>query len=227
MTFRLTLGIDEAGRGPGIGPMVLAAVAVDDGAKDALHRAGIRDSKEFGSSLGGQKARARLAEIVRKRAVWTSFEICEVEEVDAYVARAALNQLERERAAQLIRRAPVCHRIIADGRALFAPMVTEFPNFEAIDRAEAEHIAVAAASICAKALRDRLFGAIAERYAPDFGLLRGGGYVNRATLVFVSEYVRRHGHLPPEARKSWPWRGVPGLGDDNCAATTLTLPRVR
>lgn len=227
MTFRLTLGIDEAGRGPGIGPMVLAAVAVDDEAGKALDKAGVRDSKEFGATLAGQKARARLAEIIQKRATWTSFEVCDVGEVDAYVERSALNELERERAARLIRRAPVCQRIIADGRALFAPMVTEFRHLQAVDRAEAEHIAVAAASICAKALRDQLFEAIAERYAPDFGVLRGGGYVNRPTLVFVSEYVRRHGRLPPEARKSWPWRGVPGLGEDNCVATGLTAPRVR
>lgn len=227
MTFRLTLGIDEAGRGPGIGPMVLAAVAVDDVSEKLLEKAGVRDSKDFGSSVTGQKARARLAEIIREKAVWTSFEVCEVAEVDAYVARSALNQLERERAAALIRRAPICKRIIADGRTLFAPMVTEFRHLEAVDRAEAEHIAVAAASICAKALRDQLFEAIAQRYEADFGALRGGGYVNRSTLVFVSEYVRRHGSLPPEARKSWPWRGVPGFRDDNSATTPLLAPRVR
>jgi ribonuclease HII len=227
MTYRLTLGIDEAGRGPGIGPMVLAAVAVDDVSEKLLQRAGVRDSKDFGSSVTGQKARAQLAEIIRQRAVWSSFEVCNVEDVDAYVARSALNELERERAAHLIRRAPACGRIIADGRALFAPMIAEFRHLEAVDRAEAEHIAVAAASICAKALRDELFEAIALRYEPAFGALRGGGYVNRATLVFVSEYVRRHGCLPPEARKSWPWRGVPGFGDDNSCTTPLPAARVR
>ena len=169
--------------------MVLAAVAVDDVSEKLLEKAGVRDSKDFGSSVTGQKTRARLAEIIRENAVWTSFEVCEVPDVDAYVARSALNELERERAAHLIRRAPACRRIIADGRALFAPMVGEFRHLEAVDRAEAEHISVAAARICAKALRDQLFEAIALRYEPDFGALRGGGYVNRATLGFVSEYV--------------------------------------
>ena len=227
MTFRLTLGIDEAGRGPGIGPMVLAAVALDDVSEKVLAEAGVRDSKDFGSSVTGQKTRARLAEIIRQKAVWTSSEVCQVEDVDAYVARSALNELERERAAHLIRRAPACGRIIADGRALFAPMGTEFRHLVAVDRGEAEHIAVAAASICAKALRDQLFEAIARRYEPDFGTLRGGGYVNRATLDFVSAYVRRHGRLPPEARKSWPWRGVPGFGDDKSSTTPLPAARVR
>ena len=44
-TVRITLGIDEAGRGPAIGPMVVAAVALDTRAAQRLTRAGLRDSK--------------------------------------------------------------------------------------------------------------------------------------------------------------------------------------
>jgi len=227
MTKNLVLGIDEAGRGPGIGPMVLAAVALDDVSEAFLARAGVRDSKAFGATDAGRQARARLAALIREHAPFVSVETCEVEDVDAYVARRGLNQLERERAELLIRRAPKCSRIIADGRTLFAPLAAEFPNLEAADRAESAHAAVAAASICAKALRDELFAAIASRYQPEFGTLRGGGYVNPATVAFVSEYVRRHGQLPPEARKSWPWRGVDGLANDNSRTTALPALRVR
>lgn len=227
MNEDLVLGIDEAGRGPGLGPMVLAAVALDDASRIFLERAGVRDSKDFGSSMAGKKSRTRLASLIREHACWTAVEVCEVADVDAYVARSALNLLERERACLLIRRAPTCARLIADGHTLFSPLTAEFPHLEAIDRAESVHAAVAAASICAKALRDELFEAIAQRYQSDFGALRGGGYVNTATLAFVSEYVRRHGQLPPEARKSWPWHGVPGLDQDNSATTALPVPRVR
>lgn len=221
------LGIDEAGRGPGMGPMVLAAVALDNVSEVFLAQAGVRDSKVFGSSSAGRQARARLAALIREQAPFVSVEICEVADVDAYVARSALNQLERERASLLIRRAPKCSRIVADGRTLFAPLGVEFPNLEAVDRAESVHTAVAAASICAKALRDELFEAIARRYQPEFGTLHGGGYVNPATMVFISEYVRRHGRLPPEARKSWPWRGVNDLPSDISPTTALPTPRVR
>jgi ribonuclease HII len=110
---------------------------------------------------------------------------------------------------------------------MFTPLAAKYPNLEAVDRAESAHMAVAAASICAKALRDELFGAIAARYQPEFGALRGGGYVNPATLAFVAEYVCRHGKLPPEARKSWPWRGVPGIPNHNSPTTALPTPRVR
>jgi ribonuclease HII len=207
--------------------MVLAAVVLDDVSEEFFARAGVRDSKAFGSSSAGRHARSRLAALVREHAPFASVEICEVAEVDAYVARGELNQLERERAGMLIRRAPACSRIIADGRTLFAPLAAEIPNLEAVDRAESAHTAVAAASICAKALRDELFGAIAARYQPEFGVLRGGGYVNPATLAFVAEYVRRHRKLPPEARKSWPWRGVPGIPNHNSPTTVLPTPRVR
>jgi ribonuclease HII len=205
----LVLGIDEAGRGPGIGPMVLAAVALDKAAGRTLGRAGVKDSKAFGSGAAARAARAKLAALVHRHAAWSAVEICEVSEIDAYVARGALNELERERARDLIRRAPRCRRIIADGRTMFSALAAEFSGFRACDRAETAHLAVAAASVCAKALRDELFAAVAARYRQEFGELAGGGYMNPATHAFVAEYLRRHGCLPPEARKSWPWPGMP------------------
>lgn len=204
----LVLGIDEAGRGPGIGPMVLAAVALDVAGVALLAQAGVRDSKAFGSGAPGRQRRTRLDILVRQHAAWAAVEICEVSEIDEYVARGGLNHLERERARRLIFRGPACARIIADGRALFSPLAAEFPRLEARDHAESAHLAVAAASVCAKALRDELFERIAARYRTEFGVLDGGGYVNPATCAFVGEYVRRHGQLPPEARRSWPWREI-------------------
>jgi len=202
------LGIDEAGRGPGIGPMVLAAVALDQATAEMLVGAGIKDSKAFGSGVAARRARSRLAALVQRLAAWSAVEVCDVAEIDAFVARGGLNQLERERARSLIRRGPISARVVADGRTLFGPLRAEFPQLEAMDRAEDAHPAVAAASICAKALRDELFAAIAARYQAEFGVLRGGGYVNPATCAFVAEHVKRYGRLPVEARKSWPWRGI-------------------
>jgi ribonuclease HII len=205
---RLVLGIDEAGRGPALGAMVMAAVALDPSASGRLRRAGVADSKSFGAGPDAHEKRLALYEIIRAHAAWIAIDVCDVEVVDAYVARGALNELERERAAVFIRSAPACRRIIADGRRLFHPMCAEFPNLEARDRAESYHVAVAAASICAKVRRDELFALIAARYAEEFGLVAGGGYVNDATRAFARAYIRRHGALPPEARHSWPWQGV-------------------
>ncbi|HTA19067.1 MAG TPA: hypothetical protein VK989_07225 [Polyangia bacterium] len=205
---QLVLGIDEAGRGPALGAMVLAAVALDPAAARRLSRAGVADSKSFGAGPEAHERRLALYAIVRAHAAWIAIDVCDVDVVDAYVARGGLNELERERAAAFIRAAPPCRRIIADGRRLFGPLRAEFPTIEARDRAESHHVAVAAASICAKVRRDELFACIAARYAADFGPVTGGGYVNAATRAFARAYVRRHGALPPEARHSWPWQGV-------------------
>jgi ribonuclease HII len=205
---RLVLGIDEAGRGPALGAMVMAAVALEPTAARRLRRAGVADSKSFGAGPDAHAQRLALYEIVRAHATWIAIDVCDVEVVDSYVARGELNVLERERATAFILAAPQCRRVIADGRRLFGPLAAAFPHLEARDRAESYHVSVAAASICAKVRRDELFACIAARYAEEFGPVLGGGYVNAATRAFARAYVRRHGTLPPEARHSWPWQGV-------------------
>ena len=201
----LVLGIDEAGRGPALGAMVLAAVALTPAASRRLSRAGVADSKSFGAGPEAHQARLALAGAIESVATFIAIEICDVETIDAYVARGGLNILERERAERMIHRAPTCKRIIADGRRLFSELRATFPHLEAIDRAEEHHVAVAAASICAKVRRDELFACIAARYEHEFGPVGGQGYTNAATRTFTRAYVRKHGVLPPEARQSWPW----------------------
>jgi ribonuclease HII len=205
---RLVLGIDEAGRGPALGAMVLAAVALEPSASRRLTRAGVADSKSFGWGEKARAARGRLAALIEAHATYFCLEVCEVETIDAYVSRGALNVLERERAELLVRAAPVCKRIVADGRSLFAALRATFPHLEASDRAETRHVAVAAASILAKVRRDHLFALITARYEPEFGPIHGGGYVNARTRAFTDAYRTRFGALPPEARTTWPWREI-------------------
>jgi ribonuclease HII len=205
----LVLGLDEAGRGPGLGPMVVAAVVLDERAARLLSDRGVRDSKAFGSTDKARVKRAELRSVVQELATWVGLEVCSVEIIDEHVSRRALNLLERTCAVRLIEGAPACARIVADGRTLFSPLQVRYPHLEACDHGESAHVAVAAASICAKAHRDALFEEIAQRYLPEFGPLRGGGYLNPPTRAFVTEFVRRHGHLPPEARTTWPWPGDP------------------
>jgi len=209
MACTLVLGIDEAGRGPALGAMVLAAVALEPAASRRLSRAGVADSKSFGSGPDAHQARLAFYRMIEGCAAFIGIEVCDVETIDDYVGRGALNVLERERAAQLIGRAPACRRIIADGRRLFADLRVRFPNLEAMDRAESRHVSVAAASICAKVRRDELFACIAARYEHEFGPVGGQGYTNAATRAFTAAYLRKFGRLPPEARHSWPWKGDP------------------
>ena len=205
---RATLGIDEAGRGPVLGPLVLAGVCLRPAAAAALTRAGVADSKRFGSHGTGQLRRAALAARLRDAADSVVVRVVDVEEIDLRVRLHELNHLEREHAEVIISRSAPCGRIVADGARLFSPLRERHPTLEARDRAEQHHVAVAAASIVAKTRRDELFACISRRYAPAYGPLAGGGYENPATHRFLRAYVARHGHLPPEARRAWSWAGI-------------------
>jgi len=198
-------GIDEAGRGPILGPMAVAVVALEDDAVTTLSRLGVADSKSFGVGDHARERRAELAAEIRYRAVVSACALVSVEDIDRHVFRGQLNVLEREVARDLLRSTAVSgnDRIICDGSRVFAPLRRYYPALEAIDHADSTHVSVAAASILAKHVRDEAFSLIARRYEPEFGPIAGGGYVNAATKRFLSAYQRRYGELPPEARKSW------------------------
>jgi len=207
---RLTLGVDEAGRGPAIGPMVMAAVALDSKAAAALTRKGLRDSKAYGAGDDAHARRTELAAEVRLRATFIVHIEVEHTEIDQRVCRGELNVLERELATKMIDQAPACDKIIADGKRMFAALGLRYPQFISCDRAEEAHASVAAASVVAKVIRDDRFNAIRARYEPELGPIAGGGYANAATRKWLRAYVERYGKLPDEARLSWPY---PHLAD--------------
>lgn len=211
---RLTLGIDEAGRGPAIGPMVMAAVAIDSRTAAILTRKGLRDSKAYGAGEDAHALRCDLAAEIRARAVFVATIEIEHTEIDARVCRGELNVLEREKATTLIEQAPTVDKIIADGKRMFAALGARFENFMSCDRAEDEHASVAAASVVAKALRDTRFEQIKRRYEDDCGPIAGGGYSNAATQRWLRTYVEKYKRLPEEARRTWPYPYVEDLIGD-------------
>ncbi len=201
---RITLGIDEAGRGPAIGPMVMAAVAIDSRTAAVLTRKGLRDSKTYGAGDDAHAIRSELAAEIRTRAKFVATIEVEHTEIDERVMRNELNVLERELATKLIERAPSCDKIIADGKRMFSALCLRYAHFISCDHAEDAHASVAAASVVAKALRDERFNRIRARYEPELGPIAGGGYSNAATRAWVRAYVVRYRRLPDEARRSWP-----------------------
>jgi len=201
---RLTLGIDEAGRGPSVGPMVMAAVAIDSRTAALLTRKGLRDSKAYGAGDDAHAIRSELAAEIRARAMFVATIEVESVEIDVRVMRNELNVLERELATRLIDQAPACDKIIADGKRMFSALCLRYAHFTSCDRAEDAHASVAAASVVAKALRDDRFNQIRARYEPELGPIAGGGYGNAATRRWIRAYVERYRKLPDEARRSWP-----------------------
>jgi ribonuclease HII len=200
------LGIDEAGRGPVLGPLVVAGVVLKPQAASALTRRGVADSKSFGAGEEARRERADLARHIRRLAADVQIEVLGHQEVDRYAARGLLNELERRAARAIIDRCPAVERIVADGAKLFDALRLRYPHLEARDFGEEHHVAVAAASIVAKDMRDDLFHSIAERYDAEFGPIRGGGYVNAATADFLRRYHARYRRFPEETRRSWEWK---------------------
>ena len=203
----LTLGIDEAGRGPILGPLVLACVGLSAAATQALASLGVADSKRFGAGDKGHAARSALVPQILRLATFAQVAVIDVAEVDRRTHRGELNRLEQEHAAALLLQAPPAARIIADGERLFAPLQAQYPHLQAVNHGESAHVAVAAASILAKTRRDEIWHKIAARYAPQFGpeVARGGGYLNAATGRFLRAYHAVYKAPPPEGRQSWPW----------------------
>lgn len=200
------LGIDEAGRGPVLGPLVVAGVALKSQAASALTRRGVVDSKAFGAGEEARAARRELAGHVRRLAADVRVEVFDHREVDRYASEGRLNELERRAAEAIIRASVPAKRIVADGARVFGLLRLRFAHLEAHDFGEQHHVAVAAASIVAKDRRDALFETIASRYVEEFGPIRGGGYVNRATADFLRRYHARYRCLPEETRRSWGWK---------------------
>lgn len=217
---RLTLGIDEAGRGPAIGPMVMAAVALESRDAAVLTRKGLSDSKTYGAGDDAHAIRSELAIEIRRRAKFVATVVIEHTEIDERVCRGELNVLEREHACRLIDQAPACDKIIADGKRMFQQLAMKYTQFISVDRAEEAHAAVAAASVVAKVIRDDRFNAIKARYEAECGPIRGGGYANAETRKWLRTYVEKYGKLPEEARLSWPY---PHLADLLGTARPLQL----
>lgn len=219
MPIRRTFGVDEAGRGPILGPMAIAVVVVCPHRAGRLTKLGVADSKRFGAGPKAREVRAELASRVKEIARGWALELVDVDRIDRYVYRGQLNALEREVARDLLEglgascTADSGDRIICDGARMFEPLRQRFPNLTAVNDGESAHVSVAAASIIAKHARDEAFSSIAARYEDEFGTIEGGGYLNARTRAFLDAYARRHGGLPPEARKSWGAPKQPDLFD--------------
>lgn len=185
----LIAGVDEAGRGPLAGPVVAAAVILDD-----LHRIkGLADSKKLTALR-----RERLFDEIRAKALACCIAEASVEEIDRInVLQATL--LAMRRAVEGLRLVP--HKVLVDGNRL---PVLRVPA-EAIVRGDAKVPAISAASILAKVHRDRLCQALHDAH-PQYGFATHKGYPTPDHLAAL----REHGACPEHRRSYAPVRAVLG-----------------
>jgi ribonuclease HII len=156
----IVAGIDEVGRGPLAGPVVAAAVVFPAGMKPIR---GLRDSKILPAAK-----RERLAVVVRARAVAVGVGAASVREIDRFNIRRA-TILAMQRALQRLGLVPA--EVLVDG--LWLPELGR-PHDAIID-GDALCQSIAAASVIAKTVRDRLMCLLAARY-PVYAWAENKGY---------------------------------------------------
>lgn len=194
------LGLDEAGRGSLIGPMVVGGFLTTERRTPELTELGVRDSKLL-TPARRTEIYARLPEFGTRCSV-----VLAPSRIDRYVRRGKLNVLEAEAFATLVRRHRPT-RTIADACDVnahrFASRVAAHSRtavrVEAKHRADRTEVVVGAASIVAKVERDLAIAALAER----LGATIGSGYPSDdRTTDFVRSVLAR-GPAPEYVRSSW------------------------
>lgn len=186
----LLAGVDEAGRGPLAGPVVAAAVILDD-----QHPiAGLADSKKLTA-----RQRERLYDEIRAKALCCAIAEASVEEIDRLnILQATL--LAMRRAVDGLRLKPA--KVLVDGNRL--PPLDVLA--EAIVKGDATVPAISAASILAKVHRDRWCAAIDAQF-PQYGFARHKGY---GTAVHLAA-LQAHGACAHHRRSFAPVRQAGAL----------------
>ena len=198
---RCVVGVDEAGRGAWIGPLVVGAVAIAEKDLDRLREAGARDSKELSPSRR-EEVYARIEAIGTTRSIELS-----PAEIDRHVDRGRLNDLEARTFGAIVREfAPARAYVDAcdvDPRRFGRRVSAEAgPGYRVVSRHHADKTfpLVGAASIVAKVRRDRAIVSLAASLGCDVG----SGYPSDArTVKFVTAHVRAAAVRPPWLRESW------------------------
>lgn len=196
------LGIDEAGRGSILGPLVIVGVVVPQNQENMLESWGVQDSKNFGSNIVAKKTRCDIANKIENtcKTVWISIE---PKKIDEYVTNKSLNILEQEIASEIIKKLPAS-KVILDGKNIFK--VLETKNIYSYNQADKSYLSVGAASIVAKHYRDTLFEKYCNQFISEYPELKGGGYANQKTLEFVHWHLKKYQKLPDCYRKSFKWK---------------------
>jgi ribonuclease HII len=175
----LIAGVDEAGRGPLAGPVVAAAVILDD--RHAIK--GLADSKKLSA-----RRREALFDEIRAKALCCSVAQASVEEIDEFnILQATL--LAMRRAVMGLRLPPKL--VLVDGNRL--PVLDI--RAEAIVKGDDKVLAISAASILAKVTRDRWCLEYHQQF-PQYGFDQHKGYGTADHLAAL----RLHGPCPQHRR---------------------------
>ena len=194
----LILGIDDAGRGPVIGPMVLAGCLVDEKTEKEFKKLGIKDSKQL-----TQKRREVLSEKIREKAETFEIVLVSPNEIDSTNHKGVnLNALEAIKAAEIINKINKGFKKIKVIIDCPSPSLVKWQDFlktkiknlsnleiSCEHKADKNHISVSAASILAKCIREKEMTKLKETYGESIG----SGYCSDpVTCKFLEKHVQKY-----------------------------------
>ena len=198
-------GIDDAGRGPIIGPLAIAGVLLDEKDLPKLVDLGVKDSKCL-----SPRRREQLAAEIKELALKYHVAMLSPAEIDRIVETGRklhkLNRLEAQTMAKVITilKPDVAYVDASDVLAdRFKYHIAENLTFRvqviSEHKADVKYPIVSAASIIAKVERDRVICELKEKY----GNMGCGYATDPDTLKFLEKWIRKFGSYPDFVRKSW------------------------
>jgi len=198
-------GVDDAGRGPIIGPLVITGIMVEEKNLSRLRELGVKDSK-----LLSPHRREQLAQEIKKLALQFHVIKLSPEEIDKVVETGRklhrLNRLEAHTMAKVIAtlKPDIAYVDASDVLAeRFKEHIEEKLPFKvkivSEHKADAKYPIVSAASIIAKVERDKAVQELTKKYGD-----MGSGYAaDPKTIRFLENWVKKYGAYPDFVRKSW------------------------
>ena len=193
-------GVDEAGRGPVIGPLVVAGVLACEDEIDALSKLGVKDSK----MLSPARREALYKEITKRFKSHVVY--LRARDLDSLMAAKSLNEIEAECYATVIEtlRPKTSFVDAADVSCRnFELMILKYletrPKLVVEHKADEQYPVVSAASIVAKVERDREIQRLHKIHG-DFG----SGYSSDArTQEYLKQFFQENGSFPSCVRRRW------------------------
>lgn len=201
LTELIVAGVDEAGRGPVVGPLVIAGITINSKKLTPLCDNGLKDSK-----LLSLKKREELYELILDSAENYKIIVLSAEDIDESLSRFTLNSLSVNTMLEILSALGNWSKAYVDACDVNAERCQRTFRNRLREEIFVEHYAdkkypvVSAASVIAKVVRDREIKKAHEEFGIDFG----SGYCHdKKTTQFLVDHINEYGKLPRIARKTW------------------------
>jgi len=195
----LVCGVDDAGRGSVLGPLVIAGISIEQKNIKKLVKIGVKDSKQLSPQMR-EKLYEQILLLVE------GYHVAKIppKTIDKSVSKNLLNQLEANYMAKVIKKLEAGSSYVDSCDVnpkrfgLYISNIAKTGKIISSHHADRKYPVVSAASIIAKVSRDREI----EKLRKNHNL--GSGYPSDPkTMKFIKEWISQNGNVPVFVRKSW------------------------